>query len=285
MKTRMRRTIIQGLVYGILALPALSFTALPGAAAPRAAPADFAAIDRYVEQEMQATHLPGLALGIVQGDQIVHLKGFGVADPSGRPVTPQTPFLIASTSKSFTALAIMQLVEAGKVDLDTPVQHHLPWFRVADAEASARITVRHLLNQTSGLPTIAGQAYTDRRDTSDSALENEVRALSKVAPTQPPGTIYQYCNLNYTILGLIVQTVAGETYEQYMQEHVLAPLRMTNSFMLTFPLASLVFGDFGLVVVVSGAIALVWGILRAVLAFVVLRTPGAPKALEASVAV
>src|SRR5688500_15244890 len=116
MKIRMHRTIARGLVYGILALLALSFTALPGAAAPRAAPADFAAIDRYVEREIQATRLPGLALGIVQGDQIVHLKGFGNADPAGRAVTPQTPFLIGSTSKSFTALAIMQLVEAGKVD-------------------------------------------------------------------------------------------------------------------------------------------------------------------------
>jgi CubicO group peptidase (beta-lactamase class C family) len=121
MQISMRRTIGRGLVRGILALLTLSSTALPGAAAPRAAPADFAAIDRYVEQELEATRLPGLALGIVQGDQIVHLKGFGLADPSGRPVTPQTPFLIASTSKSFTALAIMQLVEAGKVELDAPV--------------------------------------------------------------------------------------------------------------------------------------------------------------------
>ena len=103
MKLSMQRTIVRGLVCSILALLALSFTALPGAAAPRAVSADFAAIDRYIEQELQATRLPGLALGIVQGDQIVHLKGFGVADPSGRPVTPQTPFLIASTSKSFTA--------------------------------------------------------------------------------------------------------------------------------------------------------------------------------------
>ena len=74
----------------------------------------FAMIDRYIEQELQATRLPGLALGIVQGEKIVHLKGFGVADPSGRAVTPQTPFIIGSLTKSFTALAIMQLVEAGK---------------------------------------------------------------------------------------------------------------------------------------------------------------------------
>lgn len=121
-------------------------------APPLGAP-NFAAIDAYVQSEMQAARVPGLALGIVQGDHIVHLKGFGIADPSGRPVTPQTPFMIGSTTKSMTAVAIMQLVEADTVELDAPVQQYLPWFRVADSDASARITIRHLLNHTSGLPT------------------------------------------------------------------------------------------------------------------------------------
>ena len=75
---------------------------------------DFADIDAYVVAQMKDLRIPGLALAIVQGDQIVHLKGFGVADPSGRAVTPQTPFILGSLSKSFTALAIMQLVEAGQ---------------------------------------------------------------------------------------------------------------------------------------------------------------------------
>src|SRR5262249_51221021 len=109
---------------------------------------DFTAIDRFVDAERQAMRVPGLAIGVVHGDQIAHLAGFGRADGNARPVTPQTPFLAASLTKSFTALAVMQFVEAGKVDLDAPIQRYLPWFRVADAEASARITVRHLLNQT-----------------------------------------------------------------------------------------------------------------------------------------
>src|SRR5690349_8939643 len=117
-----------------------------------AAEPDFAAIDAYVQGEMKATGIPGLALGIVQGDRIVHLTGFGIADPSGRVVSPQTPFIIGSLNKPITCLAVMQLVEAGKVDLDAPVQRYIPWFRVADEGDSARITVRHLLMQTSGLP-------------------------------------------------------------------------------------------------------------------------------------
>src|SRR5207247_2291011 len=127
----------------------LSFLAV-GAASPLPTQAfsqrqtpDFAGIDRYVTAQMHGALIPGLALGIVHGDRIVHLRGFGVANPAGQPVTPQTPFILGSTTKSFTALAVMQLVEAGKIDLDAPVQRYLPWFHLADPTDSARITVRH----------------------------------------------------------------------------------------------------------------------------------------------
>src|SRR6266480_3482263 len=141
MKTNLSRTVVAGLVACLLALLVLASTALPVAAATRSNEPDFAKIDAYV------------------GAQIVHLNGFGEADQSGRAVTAQTPFVIGSMTKSFTALAIMQLVEAGKIQLDAPVQRYLPWFRVADPTASARITVRNLLNQTSGIPTSAGVAF------------------------------------------------------------------------------------------------------------------------------
>jgi CubicO group peptidase (beta-lactamase class C family) len=224
-----RRAAITALA-ALVVLIALGGTRPPAAAAASAQGAstpDLAAIDRYVEAQRRATRLPGLALGIVHGDRVVHLRGFGDADPSGRPVTPQTPFILASTTKSFTALAVMQLVEAGKVDLDAPVQHYLPWFHLADPAASARITVRHLLNQTSGLADPA--ASLTKGDGSDTALEHAVRALGAVQPTHPAGQAFRYSNMNYATLGLIVQTVAGQSYEDYMRQHVLGPLGMTNS--------------------------------------------------------
>ena len=92
--------------------------------------ADFQTIDDYVTSQMEAMHIPGVALGIVQADKIVHLQGFGVANPAGQLMTAQTPLILGSTSKSFTALAIMQLVEAGRISLDAPVQEYLPWFEV-----------------------------------------------------------------------------------------------------------------------------------------------------------
>jgi CubicO group peptidase (beta-lactamase class C family) len=191
---------------------------------------DFAAIDAFVEVQMRDQRLPGLALGIVKGDQIVHLKGFGIADPSGRAVTPQTPFIIGSLSKSFTALAVMQLVEEGKIELDTPVQHYLPWFRVADEVASAQITVRHLLCQTSGLSTKTGRSFQGSGDTSDDALEGSVRKLSAAELTGPVGAAHQYSTVNYAVLGLIVQAVSGQSYESYIQEHIFDLLEMQNSF-------------------------------------------------------
>ena len=121
--------------------------------------AEFQTIDAYVLLQMEAMHTPGVALGIVQGDKIVHLQGLGVANPAGHPMTAHTPLFLGSTSKSFTALAIMQLVEAGRISLDAPVQEYLPWFWIDERVvpgAAAAITVRHLLNLTR--PAVSRQA-------------------------------------------------------------------------------------------------------------------------------
>lgn len=193
----------------------------------RSGESDFTAVDDYITARMETAHIPGLSVSIVQGDQIVYLKGYGQADPSGRSVTPQTPFIIGSISKTFTALAVMQLVEAGKVDLDAPVQRYLPWFRVADPQASAQITVRSLLNHTSGLPQKADTFLWTDQDAG--VLERSVRYLKAVALSRPIGT-FGYSNANYQILGLIVQTVSGQSYEAYVEQHIFAPLDMQASF-------------------------------------------------------
>jgi CubicO group peptidase (beta-lactamase class C family) len=212
----------------LIGLTAATVRAAPAPAPP--ASLDIAAIDAYVDAQMRDLRIPGLALGIVQGEEIVHLKGFGVADPGGRAVTPQTPFIIGSTTKSFTALAVMQLVEAGKVDLDAPIQRYLPNFRVADSDASADITVRHLLNQTSGISSAAGNADFTRDDAADDALEQRARALQTVQLTQPVGATFQYANANYDLLGLLVQTVSGQPYEDYIQQQIFAPLEMRHAY-------------------------------------------------------
>jgi CubicO group peptidase (beta-lactamase class C family) len=229
-----QRTIAIWAALAAVVVGAAYLVTRPGSDTPAAngagAGPEFAAIERFVQKEMAAQRIPGLALGIVKDDRIAYMRGFGKADESGRAVTPQTPFIIGSVSKSFTALAIMQLVEAGKVELDAPVQRYLPWFRVADEEASAEITVRHLLNQTSGLSTKTGRSFQGSGDTSDRALETAVRKLRSAGLTAPVGEKYQYSTINYSVLGLIAQTVAGQSYESYVQTQIFDPLRMRDSF-------------------------------------------------------
>ncbi len=190
---------------------------------------DLATIDEYINARMRSARIPGLALAIVKGSRIVYSKGYGHPDSSGRPVTPQTPFMIGSITKSFTALAVMQLVEAGKVDLDAPVHHYIPWFCVADPKASDQITVRMLINQTSGLPqgpTAVSWTWPDEAG----AIERHVRLLAGVKLADAPGQSFIYSNANYATLGMIVQAVSGQPYEDYIRQQIFAPLGMQHSY-------------------------------------------------------
>ncbi len=206
----------------LLMLLALPFVVTPATATRQLNGPDVGKIDAFLQSEMRTHTIPGLAVGLVHGNQIAHLRGFGVADPTGRAVTSQTPFIIGSASKSFTALAIMQLVEAGKIRLDAPVQQYLPWFRVADATTSAHITVRHLLNQNSGL-----QDPAEPPAATDESLE---QYLHSPMLDRPVGSTFEYANVNYVLLGQIVEAISGETYTTYVTRHLFVPLEMHHSF-------------------------------------------------------
>lgn len=219
-------------VVAITLLVLICATVLPLLSVPTNAVPDenthIAAIESYIAEEMRANRIPGLSVGIVEDNEVVYLRGFGKADSQGRQITPQTSFIIGSMSKSFTALAIMQLVEAGKIKLDKPVQQYIPWFSLADPEASTQITVRNLLNQTSGISNIAGLRQCV--GTGDKSIEQAVQELSKTELAHPAGTKFQYSNANYVVLGLLVEAVSGEPYEQYIRENIFEPLEMYNSF-------------------------------------------------------
>jgi CubicO group peptidase (beta-lactamase class C family) len=182
-------------------------------------------IDAFVGHELERHGLPGLALAVVDGDDVIFMKGYGMADQTGRPITPQTPFILASISKPLTAVAIMQLVEDGKVILDEPVQRYVPDFILADPVASGQITVRHLLLHTSGIPSTA----CDTRANADTLAEF-VTELKTVEPGAPAGMRHNYCSGNYNILGRIIEVVTGQSFGEYMEEHVFAPLNMKHSF-------------------------------------------------------
>ncbi len=222
------------LLFGSLAIGAsLAATRLlfakPAPSRPASSRTSYKSIDTYIEEQMHRLSIPGLSLVIVEGDRIVHVRGFGRARPGGEAPTLHTPFFIGSLTKSFTALAVMQLVEAGKIELDALVQRYLPWFGVADPEASARMTVRYLLNQTSGMPTLAGELALADFDDRPDATERQVRALSTLK-TNPVGEKCEYSNLNYNVLGLIIETASGESYADYIKNHIFNPLGMSHSY-------------------------------------------------------
>ena len=200
---------------------------VPGAvlAAPVYAPIDLAAIDAYVTAQMAKHGLKGVSLAITQGEETLYLKSYGTAG-QGRPMTSQTPMFIGSQSKSFTALAIAQLAEQGLVDVNAPVRTYLPWFAVADEAASAQITVAHLLHHTSGLSDAGFLTILPE----DASIEDAVRALKTAQLTAPIGTRQQYFNLGYVVLADIVETVSGQSYADYIQEHIFDPLQMTHTY-------------------------------------------------------
>jgi len=197
------------------------------AAAAAAAPAgqiDYPALDAAIAAQMSKHGLPGVALAVVEGDEVVYLKGYGTAGRS-RPMTTQTPMFIGSQSKSFTALAVVQLAAQGKIDLDAPVQTYIPWFQVDDPSASALITANHLLHHTSGLSE-AGYAVLLP---DDATYEQAVRSLAHARLTAPLGTRFQYFNRGYSTLAYLVEVVSGERYADYLRAHVFVPLGMAHT--------------------------------------------------------
>lgn len=201
----------------------LASAATVGAAPFRAAP-DPAALDRHLADALAATGLPGMAVAVTRGPDVVRLAGFGT-DGRGRPVTPSTRFRIASLSKSFTAAAVLQLAEAERVDLDAPVRLYLPGFATAGPGASARITVRHLLNQTSGIADTGFPAITvDEQD-----LEGRVASLRSARPVSEPGTEFHYSDPNYQVLARLIEVVTGVPWAHHLAREVFVPLGMTRT--------------------------------------------------------
>jgi CubicO group peptidase (beta-lactamase class C family) len=214
-------------VTGCRAALLLCALAAPVSARPSAVDAALGErIDAFVESERQASGIPGIALAIVDVRGAVHLRGFG-EDGRGNAISADTPFPIGSLTKSFTALLVRQAIDAGRLDADAPVQRHLPGFGVADAGASARITLRHLLNQTSGFSRADGIAPLLQGSTA--GVDELARGLGSVSLSHPPGERFEYSNLNFVLLGAVLQAASGRSWQDLVAAQVLRPLAMTRS--------------------------------------------------------
>ena len=205
----------------ILALLALGIASALQASVPSGS------IDDFIAAEMPISGAPGLAYAVVE-DGRIHSEARGeMLIGSGRKVTPDTPFLLGSISKSFTAMAVMQLVEAGKVDLDTGISHYLDVF---SGRPSGAITIRQLLSHTSGFSTLQGnETHADLTGSKDE-LSRQVKRIAQWAPAYEPGTRWEYSNANYQILGALIEAVSGQDYARYIETRILKPIGMTHSF-------------------------------------------------------
>jgi CubicO group peptidase (beta-lactamase class C family) len=193
---------------------------VPGTASANQEP-DGAAIERVVSAYAGKAGYPGIAVTITKGNQVVYAGGHG-HDSAGTAVVATTPMPVASVSKSFTALAVLQLVEAGRVRLDSPVRDYLPGFRIADPRG-ARITVRQLLNQTSG---ITDTTFPEKSLPQPDSLADAVTRARTAELSTEPSTEHRYTNTNYHLAARLVEVVAGEPFTDYLRRHVFDPIGM-----------------------------------------------------------
>ncbi|GAA2272190.1 serine hydrolase domain-containing protein [Glycomyces scopariae] len=182
------------------------------------------AFDDYLTGLVDTTGVPGLSAVVTHGADTVFAAGYGT-DSNGDPVTEHTPMRVASVSKSFTAMAVMILVEEGAIDLDGTVAAQLPEFAMADPRAE-EVTVRQLLDQTSGLNDTAIDVVELEDATS---LEDYVSRLGDDGLAADPGTDWAYCNVNFNVAARLVETVSGQPFADFMRERVFAPLGMEDS--------------------------------------------------------
>ena len=186
---------------------------------------DVQQLDTYLQQEMNSCQIPGLAVGIVQDGEIMYCKGFGKNVGDHAPITAETPFMLASLTKSFTALAISQLESQGKLSYTDKVTEHLPFFTLKDTDYHDSITINHLLDHRSGIPGIS--SYQTNREGLD--LEEKARRLKYIKGTNDFGH-FRYANDNYALLGLIIERASQQSYQAYIQHDILRPLGMSNTF-------------------------------------------------------
>jgi len=181
-----------------------------------------------ISRFMEDCELVGLAIGIVKGNDIIYAKGFGVKDlATQEPVTETSLFHMASVSKPFSATALVQLAEQGKVDLDASVVRYVPYFRLKD-DRYEEITLRQMLTHTSGMPDVQDYHW-DTPEYDDRALERYVRSLTEEELIAAPGEIQRYSNMAFEILGDAIAKISEKSFEEYQREHILEPLAMYES--------------------------------------------------------
>ena len=183
-------------------------------------------LEEFIASVIEETKVPGLALAVIKGDEVILARGFGkrnIADDLD--VTPHTLFAIGSSSKAFTAMGLALLVDEGKVEWDTPVKHYIPSLKLYDHVATERLTPRDLLIHNSGLPRYETLWYNN----ANLSRKDVVERLQYLEPTHEFRTTWQYQNLMYTTAGYLIEVISGQTWEEFTRQRILEPLGMSST--------------------------------------------------------
>lgn len=190
-------------------------------------------MDEKIPEQLEELRVPGAAVSVVADGRQIFAKGYGIADTENeRPIVAErTPLHINSVSKLFTATAVMQMVEQGKLDLDTDVNEYLREFEVRDTYPGNPVTLRHLLTHTAGFedPLIEF----DRGSGGDSPDLGEYLADSQPERVRPPGQVHSYSDYGFELAGYLVQVRSGVPFERYVEQQIFASLGMTNTMFAT----------------------------------------------------
>lgn len=184
-------------------------------------------IDAIAKRAMAKQHIVGMEIGVGRNGKLLYAHGYGLRDRAHRlPVTASTIFPIGSITKQFTAAAVMELVERGKVDLNAKVSRYLP-----NAPHGSQVTVRELLNQTSGLPDYLENKPLLLSIMSGRVKPQSVSSLVALVDDKPlhfkPGAKYEYSNTNYALAGMLIARESGKSYAQFLQQTILTPQHLS----------------------------------------------------------
>ena len=186
-----------------------------------------AELEPEIQRTLLAGNIPSVSIALVSKDRVIWSNAYGYSNLWARtPATTNTVYLIGSTFKTMSTVALLQLMEQGKFKLDDPVNKYLTEFKIQGEDPQHPITFRHLLTHSSGLPGDFG-AFPVWGDTVPPPLEDYLRKSLKV--TRAPMVKVEYSNMAYTLIGYLVQKLSGVPYKQYIQEHIFTPLEMEST--------------------------------------------------------
>jgi CubicO group peptidase (beta-lactamase class C family) len=186
---------------------------------------DAKAIDRVMNNAMSAWRIPGAAVAIVKGDRVVYVKGYGTKELGVTdPVTPDTLFQIASTSKAFTTAAIAMLADEKKLSWDDRVRKHLEYFQLDDSCASQLVSLRDIVSHRTGI-----RAHDELWDNTPLSREDVVRGIGFAKPSRAFRTAYQYNNIMFIAAGEVVTKVSGMPWDEFVKTRLFKPLAMTST--------------------------------------------------------